>query len=380
MGSRPIVERRSGRSSPEQTTPSLKGLAAEARAQYAALVDDPALGSRPDLWCQAELGLALAAEADGDLPEAIERLTYLLAVLAPLDEQQLPPMAFEDREETEHRIGIALALCRCLREVGDLSASVNIGEITFTRELPGGWTDRGIELGATLLAAYIERGEQTICRALAAQLLEAAEQLGTPRALRAACWNGATVAAIDGDASLAADLGERALAAHAHLTDPRSTGRLRARLAENLLIYCPAEHARARQMLLIAQQELAGSAASAIDLGYCQLWLARAALLAGDVEAAARQAEEIATRHPAALNLVADARLLVADTLRARQQMQAAAEVRTTTGEQLEQMKAPGRASRAFADSAAELEECGEVEASIRAYQRAMSVGDLASY
>ncbi|MFC6820500.1 hypothetical protein ACFQHS_34645, partial [Nonomuraea dietziae] len=29
-----------------------QGLAAEARAQYAALVDDPALGSRPDLWCQ----------------------------------------------------------------------------------------------------------------------------------------------------------------------------------------------------------------------------------------------------------------------------------------------------------------------------------------
>ncbi|MEU7900630.1 hypothetical protein AB0B45_48360 [Nonomuraea sp. NPDC049152] len=161
-------------------------------------------------------------------------MTHLLNVLAPLDEQ-LPPMAYEDREETEHRIGTALALCRCLREVGDLTASVHIGEITFTRELPGGWTDRGIELGATLLAAYIERGEQATCRALAAQLLEAAEQLGTPRALRAACWNGATVAAMDGDAQRAGELGDRALAAHSQLTDPRSTGRLRARLAENLL-------------------------------------------------------------------------------------------------------------------------------------------------
>ncbi|WP_431894885.1 hypothetical protein [Nonomuraea sp. bgisy101] len=355
-----------------------QGMSAKARVRYATLAGDPALGSRPDLWRQTELGLALAEEADGDLPEAIERLTHLMNVLAPLDEQ-LPPMAYEDREETEHRIGVALALCRCLREVGDLTASVHIGEITFSRELPGGWTDRGIELGATLLAAYIERGEQATCRALAAQLLDAAEQLGTPRALRAACWNGATVAAMDGDAQRAGELGDRALAAHAQLSDPRSTGRLRARLAENLLTSCPAEHARARQMLLTAQSELAGSAASAVDLAYCQLSLARTDLLAGDPTAAARQAEEIAARHPAALNLVADAQLLTADTLRAREQTQAAAEVRAGVGEQLEQMQAPARASKAFADSAAELEQCGDLEASTRAYQRALSVGELSS-
>ncbi|MER7356529.1 hypothetical protein [Nonomuraea dietziae] len=356
-----------------------QGRSAKARAQYAALVADPELGSRPDLWRQAELGLALAAEADGDLPDAIERLTHLLNVLAPLDEQ-LPPMAYEDPEETEQRIAIALALCRCLREVGDLTASVRIGDLTFSRELPGGWTDRGIELGATLLAAYIERGEQTTCQALATQLLEAAEQLGTPRALRAACWNGATVAAMGGDARRAAELGDRALAAHAQLTDPRSTGRLRARLAENLLTYCPAEHDRARRMLLEAEGELAGSAASAIDLAYCHLSLARADLLAGDATAAASQAGELATRHPAALNLVADAHLLVADALRALKRTHAAAKVRAGAGEQLEQMNAPGRASKAFAESAAELEQLGDLEGSTRAYQRALSVGDLAGY
>ncbi|MEV1176837.1 hypothetical protein AB0J09_51455, partial [Nonomuraea sp. NPDC049784] len=173
------------------------GHAALARQRFSAVVGDPELGSRPDLWRRAELGLALAEEADGDLVAAMARLRHLLEVTAPLD-VPLPPMTFEDREETDQRIGIALALCRCLRETGDLEGSIKLGEQAFARELEGGWSDHGIELGATLLAAYIERGELTTCQALTSQLLDAADKLGTPRAQRAICWNGATVAAMLG--------------------------------------------------------------------------------------------------------------------------------------------------------------------------------------
>ncbi|WP_431930016.1 hypothetical protein [Nonomuraea jabiensis] len=153
------------------------------------------------------------------------------------------------------------------------------------------------------------------CQALATHLLTAAEQLGTPRALRAAAWNGATVAALAGDGRQAAALAERALAAHALLDAPRSTGRLRARLAANLQRASPAAHGQARTMLLQAHAELGATAASAVDLAYCQLELARSDLLARHAGSAAHRAQELAARHPDAGNLVADAELLHAEAL-----------------------------------------------------------------
>lgn len=374
------------------------GYWAAARALYGALTADPELGSRPLLWCQAELGLALAEEAEGDLAAAIERLPYVLDVVAPLN-APLPAMAFEggfdddeeadlrslsamgfvDAEETDLRIDLGLALCRCLREAGQLDDAIKVGDVAFSRELPGGWTDRVVELGATLLAAYIERGDRLTCAALAGQLLEAADQLGTPRALRAAAWNGATVAARAGDADRAEALSERALAMQARLTDdPRSIGRLRARMADNLLEYCPQAHDQARRMLEAARLELCGSAASTVDLAYCELSLARVHLLAGDPAAAARQAAEIAARHPDARNIVAQATLVHAEALRALNQPSAAADLQLTAGAQLEGMHSPARAAQAYAVGADDLEACGQSEDSTRAFQRALAVSDSA--
>ncbi|WP_431929990.1 hypothetical protein [Nonomuraea jabiensis] len=85
-----------------------QGRSGEARARFASVVAYPALGSRPDLWRQAETGLALVFETEGDLRAAIDRLSHLLAVLAPLGEP-LPAMAFEDQQEAEERIDVALA-------------------------------------------------------------------------------------------------------------------------------------------------------------------------------------------------------------------------------------------------------------------------------
>ncbi|MEU6720691.1 hypothetical protein ABZ897_55340 [Nonomuraea sp. NPDC046802] len=353
-----------------------QGRADDARIRYRRIVEDPKLGARPDLWQRAEVGLALAEEAVGDLPNAIDRLRHVLQDVAPLD-TPLPPMAFEDREEIRHRVMIAMALCRCLREAGDITASIQVGECAFEREILGGWNNHCVELGATLLAAYIERGELGPCEALADQLLEQAAQLGTPRAMRAAAWNGATVASMTGDVDRVLALGEQALAANAQLDDPRSTGRLRARLATNLLRNTPSAYPQSRQMLVQAIEEMESSSASAVDQAYAELELARVDLLAGHPAEAARKAKEISDRHPSAENLVADALLLLSQAQRALDQPLAAAATLTAASGRLKRLAAPGRAVSALASGAAELEKRGEMAASVAAYQQALDMVDL---
>lgn len=344
-----------------------QGRSAEALSRYRRLADNPHIGSHPRLWQRAELGLALALEAEGDLPAAAERLAYLLQVLAPLDEK----LAFEDLTECEHRVNIAIALCRCLREMGDLRRSIAIGEAAFDRELTGGYTDRVVELGATVLVGYMERGELLTCQVLAGQLREAAERLG-PVALRAAFWNSATVAAMSGDSEQAVKFGERALAAQALLGDPCSAGQLRTRLAANLLRCAPSAHRRARSMLEQARDDLRHSAATVIDLAYCDLELARCELFAGRAESAGQQAAELATRHPAARNLIAAAEALRAEALHAASNSTAASELLSKVGDQLSVMGIPSRASQAYAAGGDILQD--DPAASAAAYQRALDV------
>ena len=57
-----------------------------------------------------------------------------------------------------------------------------------------GWTDHLIELGATLMSVYFERGDLLWAEQYATQLIAAAEKLGTPRAIVATNWNAAIVA------------------------------------------------------------------------------------------------------------------------------------------------------------------------------------------
>src|SRR5690606_26121502 len=151
------------------------GEVAEARNRFAELLADNNLTGLTSLRQDTEFGLALATEACGDSDEAI-------AILQRLQGEDVP---------AERKIEIAIALCRVYRQSNRLTEAVEIGERILCGPNRPAWSDPLVELGATLLAAYLVRGDHLRARQFAAELLDAAETLGTPRALAAANWNAA---------------------------------------------------------------------------------------------------------------------------------------------------------------------------------------------
>jgi len=257
---------------------------AEARRRYAELLEDRNLESLAAQRQDARFGYALATEACGDLAEAIDVLRSLR------DEDT-------EGQTPERRIQISIALCRCYREFGALHEAVQVGEETLG--LPKGrpeWNDDLIELGSTLLAAYIERGDLLRARQFSAELLSAAESLGTARAIVAACWNAAMIVGRIGCGDEALSLAERALAVQSENGEPRNLARLRAAYAVLLRQVRPAEAARARDLLLRALRELEESAAGAADVVSCLIDLARAEIQLGDPHAAAAHARAAAAK------------------------------------------------------------------------------------
>jgi len=249
------------------------GEVVEARRRYAELLADNSLLGLSALHQDARYGYALAAEACGDLGEAIAVLNELTG-----SEGETQPL--------ERRIAVALALCRCYREEGDFAAAVEVGEQALSRTARGEWSDALIELGATLLVAYITRGDMLRSSHFAGELVAAAEALGTPRATVASCWNAAIVAERSGRGEEAMALMERALAIQSENSEGRNLTRLRHSYAMTILRIRPHEAATAREMLLRARRDYGDSATSMADRARCHISLAHAELELGHPERA----------------------------------------------------------------------------------------------
>src|SRR5690606_26094987 len=138
----------------------------EARTRFAELLADPNLAGLTALRQDTEFGLALATEACGDIDEAI-------AILTRLQGEDVSP---------ERQVEIAIALCRAYRMSDRLSEAVAVGESILGGPERPAWSDVLVELGATLLAVYLHSGDLLRARQFAAELLNAADMLGTPRA------------------------------------------------------------------------------------------------------------------------------------------------------------------------------------------------------
>ncbi|MEN3535784.1 helix-turn-helix domain-containing protein [Microbispora sp. ZYX-F-249] len=228
------------------------GEVAEARRRYAELLADNNLLGLTALRVEARYGYALALEACGELGEAI-------AVFEELNGSEA------EATPQERKIAVALALCRCHRERGDFSAAVQVGEQALATFARNGWTDELVELGATLLAAYLVRGDLLRAGHFANELLAAAETLGTPRATVASCWNAAQVLEKTGRGEEGMTLLERALAHQSENGEPRNLARLRQAYATMMLRVRPEEAEQAQELLLRAQREHEASATSAFD-------------------------------------------------------------------------------------------------------------------
>ena len=251
------------------------GESADARAELEKLLAEDGASLGP-LRRHARLLLARALENLGLLDDAIHELETLRA----------------DGGE-EGGIDIALSLCRCYRESGDLARSIDVGEqgLELARSLGLADDDETVRLTVTLAAAYFERGDGAYAAHLCRQALDRAEQSASPAARAATLWNSSVIASERRQTRLALDLAERALALLSETSDDRALARLRLQLGLLLLRDQPPQLREAHDALTRARTELADGA-SAVDVARCDCALALVHLNQGELD----EAEKLATR------------------------------------------------------------------------------------
>jgi transcriptional regulator with XRE-family HTH domain len=341
------------------------GEVAEARRRYAELLDDGSLAGLASLRQQAEYGYALASEACGDLDEAITVLTRLRE-------------SGSDTVTSERVVAVTVALSRCHRERGDLAAAVSVGEDAILGAGRPAWNDDLVELGATLLAAYIVRGDLLRARQFAVELLAAAEMLGTPRSTVAACWNAAVVAELTGRGEEALALAERALAVQSENGEPRNLARLRMAYALLLLRVRPSEAAACRDLMLRGERELAESSAGTVDMARGAVQLAMVEVSLGNAAKAAEYARRgrdmLDERTP---GLLVEAQLVLGNALLLLDESDEAAAALAAVEVTLGHSPVSRKAAEGWLTAATALEQLDDGEASVTAYHRALACAGL---
>ncbi|WP_326821188.1 helix-turn-helix domain-containing protein [Streptosporangium sp. NBC_01756] len=337
------------------------GEVAEARARYAELLDDSGLVGLPQVRQDAEYGLALATHACGDLEAAIALLDGL---------RRRPSAAMAP----ERHVSVAIALSRSYRESGDLLQAVRVAEDILGGAVRPVWSEGLIELGTALLAAYAERGDLLRAHQFGAELLAAAELVGTPRATVLALWAEAIVAAETGRLDEAVSLANKALAIYSENGDSRGIAGLRIDYAQILLMARPAEVAACRDMLIRVESELQESSIGATFKMKCAHHLARAELMLGHPERAREHIQSV-------LNMIEDmpkelqteARLLAGETMAELDLSEEASRQLTAVADLLEQAPPTRQAAHWWLSAAQVLERIDEPARSVDAYQRALA-------
>ncbi|GLW97071.1 hypothetical protein Misp02_11580 [Microtetraspora sp. NBRC 16547] len=333
----------------------------EARRRFGELLDDKSMVGLSQLRQDAEFGYALAAEACGHLGEAIAILNRLLDAEA----GAMP----EDR-----RVAIAVALCRCYREKGDLGPAVQVGETMLKDMNRATWTDDLIELAATLLAAYGVRGDLLRATQFANELLAAADLLGTPRATVAANWNAARIAELTGRGDESLALAERALAVQSENGDSRNLARLRLAYAILLLRVRPDDLETARDLLARTHRELGESAASKADIARCSVFLARTELALHRPEEAAEHARAAKDLTEGSLGeLRAEAHLVLGQAYEQLGRREEAAVELAAAGEWLERSPKIRMAAQGWLEAAEAFQRIEDHAAGALAYRRALA-------
>lgn len=338
------------------------GEAREARARFEELLADTNLTGLTSLRQVVEFGLACAHEACGDLDRAI-------AILRRLRDDELPP---------DRRVEVAIALSRVYRVSGRLSAAVEIAEPMLTAAARPAWNDGLVELGATLLAAYLERGDLLRSRQFTAELLDAADALGTPRAIVAANWNAAYAASMTRHGEEALVFAERAIAVQEENGSARNTARMQVTLANLYLRVRPQEVERARKLLARAVQSMSDSPASAFEQGNARMEQARAEIIGGRLDQALAYTEEGCARFPDNAPVSeAELRLLRARVLTLQGHEAAADAELSLVRERLTALRGSTYGVSGWYATAESYELLGDSANAIDAYQRALTVAGL---
>ncbi|MFI0960798.1 helix-turn-helix domain-containing protein [Streptomyces sp. NPDC021080] len=328
---------------------------------YRVVQEKVTVSAQPEVWYRAEHGMARSLEHGGRLEEAVARLEALHS--ASLERPDLVP-----------RLTTVIALCRCYRELGDLSHSIEVAEATLAEleKLELGPTVIGVELLSTLVGVYMERGDMHRASYLATRAIEQAGAITDSRALGAAYWNASVVMHRNGNTADALTLIEKALAIYAEGDDQRALARLRNAYAMVLLQSETAQPEVARDVL---GQSLASlrDVGSSVDVAYCLSALAQAELRLGNGAAAIEHAEH-------ALELLgpdhrlqsARNHLVLAAARLARGERKSAQDAYERGALMLEASESNRQAAFAWAELAEILKLCGEDERAVWAYRQSM--------
>jgi tetratricopeptide (TPR) repeat protein len=215
---------------------------------------------------------ARAKEALGELGAAIGELEQLVA----------------DHPDSARWLAAAIALSRCLRESGDLTAAIEHGEEALRRAADAGIDsmDEAVQLSVTVAYAYHERGETAHAIRWCEKAIVRADQLDSATARASAYWNASVIESEQGATGRAIPLAERALALLGEGNDARNLARLRLQLGIMLLRVDPPVYSEARDHLERARDGLSNSSASMVDIARCDTFLARVCLGEGELAAA----------------------------------------------------------------------------------------------
>jgi transcriptional regulator with XRE-family HTH domain/predicted negative regulator of RcsB-dependent stress response len=325
-----------------------------------------AVDNDPDLTKRARWGQARALEARGEGEEAIKAL------------EELREEAGRDRGRAGW-LPIIVVLARCYRAAGDLGRTVALGESALQRlaqlGLLGG--EEAAEVGRTLVATYLDRGDVDQARALSERLLAASESDAT---VMITAYRKASQRALEeGAGGESLYLADQALALHAGDTLTKAQARLRVASARSLLPAdaSPESAAKALELLRAAEQALSG-----IDAAECLIETARSKLVLGEPGAAVAIAQRVLTElssHPGGAVTVIRARLMLAQALVATNEYDEALTALRATGDQLGSLPPSRATARVWRELGDLFGAAGDSESMMDAYRKALESAGLRS-
>jgi transcriptional regulator with XRE-family HTH domain len=252
------------------------GEAADAEVQVRKLLIDDSHDLGP-MRREAEWIHARSLEAVGRLDDAAVLLEALVA-------------------EHNHPLWLpaVIALCRCYREAGDMSRSIDVGQeaLRHAERLGLDGTEDAVRLAVSLVGAYYERGDELYALQLCRATVSQAERLESPTARASAYWNASIIASYRGELDEAIRLADKALALMSDTDDTRTLARLRRELGELLIQQSPAEASQAERHVRRARRDLKAADGTVIDLARCDIVLARVQLAGGDLDSSQHLAQQ----------------------------------------------------------------------------------------
>jgi transcriptional regulator with XRE-family HTH domain len=342
----------------------LGGDAQQALAWFGEILE--AVDNDPELMKRARWGRARALETMGRGEEAIKAL------------EELREEATRDRGRAGW-LPVTIVLSRCYRAAGDLGRTLALGESALNRladlRLLGG--EDAAEIGRTLIATYLDRGEPASAGELAERLLAATEP--DPAAMVSSYVEASKQALDEGEGGESLYLAEQALALHAGGDQAKAQARLRVTAARTLLPSgaSPMDAGKALDLLNAAEPVLSG-----VNAAECQIEMARSKVLLGEpasaVSIAKRVLEDLRTQPETSVTSIR-ARLMLAQALIATgDRSEALGALRATRDELagLETSRATARVWRELGDLFGTAE---DATAMMDAYRKALESAGLRS-